>query len=277
MTVNLQTAICESEMDTVAVLFSGGTDSTLAAAMMLKEARKVVLLTFDPGYVFFLENTKVLVRELKRLYGEDRVEQRFLDLRPINRRILMSDIKGDLLRYGFSMASLVCLGCRLGMHAAAIIHNLENGIPYLADGSIRVQSDIPEQLESTVETTAQHYLEHYGLVKISPIYEEARSDLVLAEMGMERARGQKKHFILYDGQGTCVFGVPADVYARIFYKPIFMGDTREKDAAQYSGEKFPLMRRVIEEHFQKRGLDLEELIARNRQTVEYDRKVPEKS
>ncbi len=41
------------------VLYSGGTDSTLAAVEMLKECRRVTLLTFNPGFIFFIENSRV--------------------------------------------------------------------------------------------------------------------------------------------------------------------------------------------------------------------------
>ncbi len=256
--------------DTVSVLFSGGTDSTLAAALMLREAKKVELLTFDPGYVFFLENTKVHARALAEKFGEDRVEQKFLDLRRILKDILWEDVKGDFGRYGFGLTSLVCLGCRLSMHVAAIIHNLERGIPYLADGSIRVQSATPEQMESTLDSQRARYMEEYGLVHVSPMYEEPRSDLVLEDMDIAAFPDMKKQFILYDSQVTCTFGVSADVYARIFYQPWLMGDRRERDAAGYREQKYPRMDDLIRLYFEQKGDSLEDRIQNLRDTYSRD-------
>ena len=39
-------------------MFSGGTDSTLAAALMLEEGRDVHLLCYNPGFVLFLRNSR---------------------------------------------------------------------------------------------------------------------------------------------------------------------------------------------------------------------------
>ena len=259
------------QFDTVGVLYSGGTDSTLAAVLMLREARKVVLLTFDPGYVFFLANTQVHARMLAERFGEERVEQRVIDVRPLVGRLLFGAARSDFKKYAFGLTSLVCLGCRLSMHAAAIIHLLESGIPYLADGAIRQQCDTPEQMESTLESQREHYMERYGLVHMSPLYEEARSDLVLQEMGLAAFPALKKQFILYDTQATCPFGVSADVYARIFYRPWLMGDRRERDAACYREDKYPVMEQVIREHFESKGQSLEELVRSVRATVERDR------
>lgn len=259
------------ELDTVSVLFSGGTDSTLAAVLMLERARRVELLTFDPGYVFFLENTRVHARALADRFGPDRVEQRFLDLRPFTGNLLWNDPVSDLRRFGFSMASLVCLGCRLSMHARAIAHNLEQGIPYLADGSIRVQSDTPEQMESTLESNRAEYLETYGIEHISPLYEERHSDRVLLDMGLSEFPNLKKQYILYDTQGTCIFGVPADVYARIFYRPRLMGDRRERESGAYRDLKYPLLHRAVQEYLESRGQSVERLVANLRATAERDR------
>ena len=52
-----------------AVLFSGGSDSTLAAAQILDECDRITLLTFDPGYLLFLENTRVHAKKLKEVFG----------------------------------------------------------------------------------------------------------------------------------------------------------------------------------------------------------------
>ncbi len=196
------------------ILFSGGTDSALAAVEMLASCRKISLLTFDPGYVFFIENSRVHAEALKRKYGEDRVEHRIQPIGDLIREILFPQVKKDLGRYGFDMTALVCMGCRLAMHTAAIIYNLENEIPVLADGSIEKQSAIPEQRQAVIEANRKRYLEQYGILHFSPIYSETRSDIRLFEAGVAPKKNLKRQFIFFDTQATCVFGVPADVYAR---------------------------------------------------------------
>ena len=238
-----------------AVLFSGGTDSTLAAAQMLDECDRVTLLTFDPGYLLFLGNTRVHARKLAERFGADRVEHLILDIRPFIKKILGVDVAGDLREFGFNMSSLVCLGCRLSMHAFAIAWCLEHQVPYLADGSIRAQSTIPEQMESVIRRNRRFYSQEYGIRHFSPIYEESESDRRLDELGIAGKKRLKKQFILFDTQATCVFGVPADVYGRLFYGKL-VGDTREADSEQYCAEKYPVMQDTIRETLAGTGIDV---------------------
>jgi hypothetical protein len=226
--------------DHAAVLFSGGTDSTLAAAQMLEEFDRVTLLTFDPGYLLFINNTKVHAKKLAKHFGSDRVTHLIIDIRHYINDILGSNPAEDVKEYGFNLASLVCLGCRLSMHAYAITWCLQNKVPYLADGSIRAQSTIPEQMETVIRRNRRFYSQVYGIHHFSPIYEESESDERLDELGISGKKKLKKQFILFDTQATCVFGVPADVYGRLFYGKL-VGDTREDDSEQYCAEKYPLM------------------------------------
>ena len=242
-----------------AVLFSGGTDSTLAAAQMLEEFKKVTLLTFDPGYLLFLQNTRVHARKLAEKFGRARVEHRIIDIKSFIKEILARDVTGDLKEYGFNMSSLVCLGCRLSMHSYAVYWCLKNKVPYLADGSIRAQSTIPEQMESVIRRNRRFYSQEYGIHHFSPIYEESESDLRLEQLGIADKKKLKKQFILFDTQPTCMFGVPADVYGRLFYGKL-VGDTREQDAEQYCAEKYPDMRDLIARTMAADGLDVAESV-----------------
>jgi len=251
------------EYESASVLFSGGTDSALAAVRMLERCRHVTLLTFDPGYIFFVENSRVPADALREKFGEDRVEHVIRPIGEIVREVLFPDVKGDLRRYGFDMTALVCMGCRLSMHTAAIIHNLEHGIPLLADGSIEKQDAIPEQRQAVIEANRERYYEQYGIRHVSPIYQESHSDVKLWEAGVAPKPGLKKQFIFFDTQATCVFGVPADVYARIFYKPI-MGAVTDIQSVEYCHEKHPLMQRQIEGYFERKGLELQALVGRLR-------------
>jgi hypothetical protein len=245
------------------VLYSGGTDSTLAAAEMLKQARHVTLLTFNPGFIFFVENSRLHAHALKEKFGADRVEHHILPIAEYTRQILFSDVKRDLREYGFDMTALVCMGCRLGMHARAIVYNLEHGIPLLADGSIQKQDAIPEQRSAVLAANRELYYRRYGIRHVSPIYAESRSDERLYEAGIAHTRGLKKQFIFFETQATCPFGVTADVYARMFYKPL-MGPATDVQSVDYCREKHPLMHAAIERHFAEKGLALEALVARLR-------------
>lgn len=230
-----------------AVMFSGGTDSTLAAALMLEEGRDVHLLTYNPGFVLFLKNSKFNAGRLVQVYGEDRVHHHYVKNHERTKKILWSTIKEDLAEYGFNMNALICLGCRMSMHAGAVAFCLEHGVPYLVDGSIADQATIPEQLQSTLTRHRAFYEDTFGIQHRSPIYDESRSDMRLAEMGMTEQAGAKKQFVLFDTQGTCPLGVTADVYARMFYR--LMPKTRERESREFGRKKYPLVVQNVRDHF----------------------------
>ena len=255
--------------DEAVVLFSGGTDSTLAAAQMLQEFKKVTLLTFQPGYLFFIDNTKVHADKLAAHYGAERVEHQIIHIGDEVEAVLGGTPGHDLKEYGFNLTALVCLGCRLSMHARAIIYCLANNVPYIADGSIRNQSTIPEQMESVIRRNREFYSRAYGIQHFSPIYEEGESDNRLVELGITNKKRLKRQFILFDTQATCTFGVPADVYGRLFYGGL-VGEQRERDSEQYCAEKYPLMQGVIARYFAEQDKDLDRLIEANRARRERD-------
>lgn len=253
-----------------AVLFSGGTDSTLAAALMLDEFEKVTLLTFDPGHILFVDNMRVHARALQARFGQERVVHEVIDIEEdYIRRILRRDTAGDLREYGFNMSSLVCLGCRLSMHACAIVWCLTNEVPYLADGAIRAQSTIPEQLESVIKRNRRTYSQKYGIRTFSPIYEESESDRRLEALGIANKRKLKRQFILFDTQATCVFGVPADVYGRLFYGRL-VGRQREDDSQQYLDEKYPEVEDTVARQVRAAGLDLQAAVSRLKEIRQRD-------
>ena len=253
----------EYEYEDASVLFSGGTDSALAAVEMLKICRRVTLLTFDPGYIFFIDNSRVHAEALSEKFGAERVRHVIAPIAEPIRRILFPQVKRDLKTYGFDMTALVCMGCRLSMHAAAVAYNLEHGIPVLADGSIEKQDAIPEQRQAVLESNRERYLREFGIRHVSPIYDEPDSDVRLFEAGVAPKRRLKKQFIFFDTQATCVFGVPADVYARMFYKPL-MGKSTDIQAVQYCRERDPLMRQVIQDALTSKGLEMGPLVERLR-------------
>ena len=86
-----------------AVLFSGGSDSTLAAAQMLDEFERVTLLTFQPGFLLFINNTKVHARKLEQVFGSDRVTHKIIDIRDSVKAVLGSNPMADANEYGFNM------------------------------------------------------------------------------------------------------------------------------------------------------------------------------
>jgi hypothetical protein len=245
--------------DKASVLFSGGTDSTLAAYEIATRVRHTTLLTLDPGFIFFIENSKRHADMLIEKLGADRVTHEIIPIKPFIKNVLLGDKKGDWAKYRFNLTALTCLGCRMSMHAAALCYNLEHEIPVIVDGSIEKQSTIPEQLESFIRLNRRRLWGKYGIRHYSPIYQIENSDQRLDQLGLSIRPELKKQFILFDSQPTCPIGVPADVYARLFYGDL-AGPARQVDAYEYSQDRYPLIYKIVESRFEGRSPDLAELV-----------------
>jgi len=242
------------------VLFSGGSDSTLAAVRMLERHRHVHLLTFVQELVHFVDRAGVHVSILKERFGEDRVSHHIIDISDLFHRVFLGNLRHDLLTYGPALCVQVCHGCRIAMHAHAFLFGLLHGVKYLADGNTKKQESEPFQLRSMMEFNRKHY-EEFGIVYSSPIYDEGHSDRVLEESGLSAHKNLKNQFILFDTQATCAVGVPADVYGRLFYRGL-MKERHRMDSERYRMEKEPLFREFLETECRRRGHTLPDLIAR---------------
>lgn len=58
----------------VTLLYSGGTDSALAAVYLCEQHRKVILLTMHPhNFLFFRNKSKILATRLIEKFGKDKI------------------------------------------------------------------------------------------------------------------------------------------------------------------------------------------------------------
>ena len=116
--------------DEVTLMYTGGLDTTLAAAMLAEQYRRVHLLTFCNGFCIGAESAPLhRVRELKRIYGDDRYTHEVLYVTDLFKR-LRRDIMTHVREYNYSPL-IVDLCCRLSMDTRTVIYNLENDVPYV--------------------------------------------------------------------------------------------------------------------------------------------------
>ena len=157
----------------IALLFSGGIDSTVAAARLAEEHTRVHLLTFRNGYGHWgFSRVNKRVDELKSRYP-GRIEAFFADTKDVFDALAVSTIKQDAVDFGAGF--IWCLGCKLAMHTRAIGYCLENDIAVVADGSA---SDTDEMVEQSLVSLSliSHLYEDHGLRFETPVYDMSRDD-----------------------------------------------------------------------------------------------------
>ncbi len=166
----------------VALMFSGGVDSTVAAMKLLEEFDRVHLLTFRNGYGHYgFGRTRRRVRELVERYPGRfvHVEE---SIRGLFERICLSTLAEDYRR--FRSAFMWCMGCKLAMHARSVIYCRQHGIGTMSDGSAADSDEMVEQMLLSVSMIHWLYADH-GIEYRVPVYQINREEKkrLLVEQG----------------------------------------------------------------------------------------------
>jgi len=151
----------------VAVLFSGGVDSTAAAIYYLKRGYEARLLTFDNGAEKWLELAEYKADWIRKQFPE-RCSWRLLDSTHLFHELAIRPLEQDVKKYG----NLICCGCKLAMLCEAILYCRRNGISDLADGFQRGQDYYPEQTPDYM-VPADRFARAYGVRYSHPFWDHA--------------------------------------------------------------------------------------------------------
>lgn len=260
----------------VAVMFSGGIDSLLAAVLLQKEFDRVHLVTFDKGYLEFgLKNNQPNVERLKAAYGADRITHQIVDMKKVIKRISVSSFLKDRKKYNAEIRW--CVGCRLSMNIGGLLFALENDLAGYADGSNREQIPSAANLTGTAENYpsivngAKVFAAEYAVRFLTPTYEyggreERRAKL--GELGFDidyLSRDESKTLSGLVTKGTskrsqpmCFSGWLIHWKRNLLGKPV---EQNEPATVDYVRKKQAgVVREVIKDYFADKGIDIAELV-----------------
>lgn len=153
----MQKADVESH-ETVAVMFSGGRDSTLAAAYYAERGCAVHLLTFENGSHQAIEIVRSRVKELRSRWPEEVRIWNILSCSKALRDIALMTLTADVRLYG---EQLVCLGSAFAMVARSIDYCVSRSVPTLAVGYAAYQRHYPEQSPAAIQFFAAFAKEYH--------------------------------------------------------------------------------------------------------------------
>jgi len=158
-----------NKKDKVAILYSGGTDSTCTAAIMSERFNSVHMLTLKrPGF-YSIENTFGNVVLLRGRFPTAEFLHKIIDTERLARYVARQDFVRKIFRYGFFTLSN-CLICGLINHFAALIYCKDNSIPNIADGSTREWSFFPTHMEKILLELKSMYAE-FNIDYETPVYD----------------------------------------------------------------------------------------------------------
>ncbi len=153
----------------IAVLFSGGTDSLLAAALMAEKFARVHLITYQRFGFFSIENSKLNVEKLKDKFGKDKFTHQIINIDKLSKYIFYERYFRNLIKYRFFLLSN-CGLCKLAMHIRSILFCLDNKIENICDGANKNMDIFPAQMSSVVDEIKNMYRK-FGIFYQTPVFE----------------------------------------------------------------------------------------------------------
>jgi adenylyl- and sulfurtransferase ThiI len=170
-----------AKQERVLVLYSGGLDSTVLAGIYVRQKRHVDLITFRNGAQQDVELAKVHLPHIKRVRPDVEVTHTYRDVSTAFKRLIIRGIKEDS---PISEFTYICVGCKLVMHAAAIVYAAQNGMPVVADGFIKGQEFYPEQTPAFIAAIDSLYAK-FGIAHVSPLYQLITDKEQIRKLAME--------------------------------------------------------------------------------------------
>ena len=224
----------------VALMFSGGVDSSVAAIKLQEQFDRVHLLPFSNRYGHY--GFKRTVRRVAEL--EERYPGKFVhftsSIKDLFEKVCLSSIISDYRK--FNSAFMWCMGCKLAMHARSIVYCRQNGVENMSDGSASDSSEMVEQSLLSVSMIHWFYAD-WDVRFFVPVYSVERDDkrAMLKEMGFRMGIPVRDRYLGI--QPSCIPG-------ELYYLPyiLFNKDPghEENTVAMYISEKREQLDEYIE-------------------------------
>jgi hypothetical protein len=151
----------------VAVLFSGGTDSTASAALLTQRFGGVDLCTLRRAGFFGAENSAYNRGKLVARYPEIGFRHFVYETTPLARRLTNDGRWRHVLRYGFFTLQM-CGFCAYTNQVATIAHCLRWGLTDLADGITHDWPFFPAHMDRVIDLF-RDFARSFGITYHTPV------------------------------------------------------------------------------------------------------------
>jgi len=203
----------------VALLFSGGSDSTLAAIHLLEKFDRVHLLTFDHAAIPDKgERSFTSADKLRGHFGDERIVHRIINIQDILNKVYRKSHLHDLRRYGLFEVN-ICAACKLSMYLAMIKYCLEHKLSFAASGANKDARDLISDQMVRVSELLEDFFKRQGITYITPVYDVNRSDWELFDFGITDKRDSKARVTRSANtqQAYCENSFPYTIYAKGYH------------------------------------------------------------
>jgi len=184
-------------------LFSGGTDSTYAAASLTGIFDKINLVTYQRFGFTYTENSKINAKNLMNKYGESRITHSFINYDREFKILSFKNHLSDFFKYGFYVL-INCGVCKLAMDWRTIIYCIDHNIKYVSTGAGKEMAFDPSQ-DIEVISGVRNLYASFGIQYFTPIFDTAydQRDVELLKLGIIKRLGIKWSPDTWDYQPHC--------------------------------------------------------------------------
>ncbi|MCD4781346.1 MAG: 7-cyano-7-deazaguanine synthase [Candidatus Omnitrophica bacterium] len=249
----------------IVVLFSGGTDSTLAAALVSQQFSRVHLVTYRRFGFFRVKNSTFNVHKLQEKYGQEKFSHAIIDVDAITRFVFYSRYFYYWRKFGFFLLSN-CGLCKLAMHMQTILYCLDNQVAHVCDGANQGMNIFPAQMKRGVEMIKDLYAE-FGVMYSNPVFdfdgyketgfverlrldkmipatdtgeEDSNSNTAgsrLYELGLMPSKDVKGSRMDHQMQGRCFQLILFNIFVKAYYLYDHSYDEYEQEMMRFYSEK----------------------------------------
>jgi len=151
----------------VAVLFSGGTDSTASAAILAGQYEAVHLLTFARHGFFGADNSSYNASKLIARFPGTRISHKVLETTPLAKYVTNNRRWHYIRKYGFFTLQN-CGFCALLNHLGTLAYCLKHGIKNSADGITHDWPFFPGHMDKVIDRFREWYAS-FGITYHTPV------------------------------------------------------------------------------------------------------------
>lgn len=231
----------------VSILFSGGSDSSLAASLMCEQYEQVYLLTFYHKGIPHAENAIKNAKKLANKFGNDKITHEFIYFGDVFKQIYYGNYWKDIKKYKSFMTLCFCNACQLAMHTKTIIYNINHNIHTTCDGYKHEKRHIYCFMSDLGIKETKKFYQKYGIEYRNPVYSIVRTDWKLFDMGITTKKNIKfpNEGVDYTTQHHCRNGILVNTYLMGYYIPIYGHQKNIEKSLSYWKEKIELLTKNI--------------------------------
>lgn len=168
----------------VAHLYSGGADSTFAAARLAEVFPKVIMNTFQRFGFLALQFPAVHVDKLNKRFPETEFKHQTIQCGKFYKEVEEFEFSMNKKKHK-SLVFASCGHCKTALHWRNLIFCIQNGIKYAADGAVVGAEQFAEQNPRILMPELAAMYGHFGVTLIHPTWQEGLStEDALYELGI---------------------------------------------------------------------------------------------